>query len=282
MPEQAQKLLGLKNKVYYPEKDHVLASKLLKVLSNTPFSTTATLAEKCTKKRYAYSQKRILTTLSRLKELNYCSEYATVTRKEHVCKECEKSFRYFVERNDLDNALLNLKQNKTKRLKVENTKGYNPTQWFQCEDGYVLGRLVWLQCFNCGNHFDMKNNDEYKIGTYRYWNLSENGKFVMLALLQGSTQHDFIKMNNQNDVFKLLDILLHSQKKEIVTRLVYKIKQNILLNPVLTNIVQSWYKDILLLVSEIKCNPGLPLYEYQKEIKLEILRTMIGRSKRYR
>jgi len=279
MPKQSQKLIGLKNKVYYPEKDHILASKLLKVLSKYPFSSTVILSEKCTKKGYTYSQKRILITLSRLKEMNYSSEYATVSRKDHVCNFCKKSTRYFVERNSLDNSIDILDENKIKREKAKKNKDYDPNHWFHCKDGCVLGRLIGLQCFNCKKHVESKKNDEYKIGSYRYWSLSKNGKFVMLALLQGSFQYDFIKQNNQNEVFKLLDILLHSQKKEIVTRLIYKIKQNIRIDPKLNNVVQNWYQDILPTIQKLNVSKDLPLYEYQKEIEMEILRTVIGRSK---
>lgn len=281
MPKQSQKLIGLKNQVYYPGKDHILASKLLKVLSKYPFSSTAVLSEKCTMRDYAYSQKRILITLSRLKEMDYCSEYATVSRKEHVCNFCEKSTRYFVERNSLDGSIEILDENKIKREKAKKNKDYDPKHWFHCKVGYVLGRLVWLQCFNCEKHIDSKNDDEYKMGSYRYWSLSQNGKFVMLALLQSSPQYDFIKQNNQNEIFRLLDILLHSQKKEIVTRLIYKIKQNIRIDPKLNNVVQNWYQDILPTIQKLNVSKDLPLYEYQKEIKMEILRTVIGRSNRH-
>jgi len=257
--------------VYYPEKDHILAFKLLGILSKHPFTSTVGLAEKCSKKLYTYSQKRTLTTLSRLKEMDYCIDYNTVSREEHVCNFCKNCSKYFEHYDSLNNTISLYAENKIEREKAKKQDNYDPQYYFHVTEGYVLGRQVNLRCFNCLEYVKSEKKNEYKIGHYRYWSLSENGKYVMLSLLHGSKLYEFIKQNNQDKIFKMLDVLLHSQKKEIVSRLIYKIKQNILISPVLTTVVDSWYNEILLTVFKIKCDSNSLLYEYQKEIKREAM-----------
>lgn len=221
-------------KPYYPYKDYNNSSKILSYLSENRNLSTHEIAEKLGR-GYSYSQKRVIIMLNRLKELQYCKEYRIVSNSLHECDFCKSSKRYLVIPGLLENPDKTLEKNKKPRDVV-----------------HILGRRIWLECFYCNKHVESHPGQQYKVQQDRYWKLSYNGELVILGILKGKKQYDFIKNHTHNKIIKLVDILLGSGKKEYVEMLINNLKRTIEITPNLERTVDDWYIDVNKIISEMK------------------------------
>ncbi|MCA9827122.1 MAG: hypothetical protein KC444_01840 [Nitrosopumilus sp.] len=272
MPKSRLKKHSTKKQVYYRRKDYRNAIKTLKLIAKNPFSPTHQIAEKLGD-GFAIPQNRVIGMMNHLKELDYCTEYSKIFNEKYVCSHCSKSYYYLVKRKQLDFAL------------DENEKRKKRGNKFVSQEGYVLDRPIVIICDNCFV-VPEPHDDEFKIRKrkhdyYKYWRLSDNGLFVVLTLLKGKSRENLIIHNQENTIFKLLKILLSSQKKDYVESFVSELKHTILHYPDLTDTVNRWEQQMnsILLNSEIDENRFSKLAEYVHEIKQRELRLNMVRWK---
>jgi len=237
-------------KPYYPYKDYNNSSKILSYLSENRNLSTHQITEKLGR-GYSYSQRRVTTMLNRLKELQYCEEYRIVSNSSHECDFCKSSKRYLVLPDSLKNTIKTLEKNKKPRDEV-----------------HILGRQICLECFYCNEHIESHLDEQYKVQQDRYWTLSYNGELVILGILKGKKQYDFIKSHTHNKIIDLVGILLMSGKKEYVKRLVNNLKRTIEITPNLGRTVNNWYIDVNNTISKMKVdNENQPqLAKYKSEL----------------
>lgn len=251
MPKSGINKKRNKQELYYPKRNYANAIRVLKILSKDKLLSTEQLRKKLGK-RDDYPHKRARILLETLMEFDYCRDYGSVTSNDQFCTNCEKSKKFLVSMDGLRGALSTLEQNAKERDIAKKEGGYKPKNWFHCEKGYVLGRLVWLNCINCDQHVEINTdrNDwpQYKIQQDRYWSLTNNGKLVMFSLLKRNTLYNFIKRNTDQKIIELANVLLLSQKKDWVERLIKSIKNTMNFRPNVIDVVKSWYDEMKLKV----------------------------------
>src|SRR3990172_11362960 len=219
MPKQTSKQKRIINQVYYPFKDKRHIMTILNYLSSNAYASTHEIAEMLGKS-WSYPQIRTNMMLKRLKEFEYVLDYRVVSDPDHVCKNCNNSTKYLVRTESLDEAIRILENHKKRREEAKQ-QGKDPNVFFQCDDGYVLGRLIGKNCFNCHEFVnDTAYHDvRYKIHSSNNWALTHNGELAMLGILEGNKFLEFIKTHDHNRIIKLVKILLQSGKKEYLTSL---------------------------------------------------------------
>jgi hypothetical protein len=158
---------------------------------------------------------------------------------------------------------------KNRKVRDENKDkpDFNPSNYFNCKEGYVLGRLVGLNCKSCGNYVKPHNDEEYKVYQDRLWKLTENGLCIFLVLFNGSKLYNFIKKHVNNKAFELANVLIQSQEKHIVNRLIKKLRDEMPDTPHLLEIASNWRDETLNEVMNTKYTDKLhtPIIEYQKK-----------------
>lgn len=281
---------------YYPDKDYSLAYKILKILSKDGFQSTKSIAESLGDKK-PYSQKRVIQTLERLKELRYCTEYSVIAltdekktersemEKEKIewltyegktCQCPEKdSRRYFLTKEQLDNGLKIIKENKEE------------SSWVKSKSGtHVIGRAISsVICPICFKAVYLKLDEEYEFKKFneRRWSHLPNGEFAMLQLLKGKQLDNFILECQYNNVFELAGIFLQTQRRELVNRLIESLKPLTDYTPDLSEACEKWRRQMRGFVMKIKFDDNqLQFVKYQNKIRQEMDTEAIVEARRQR
>lgn len=283
MSKKRRKTKIVNKKVYYPHQDYKLAIRILKLLAKDTLQPTHKIADMLSKSPFTYPQKRVNKTMERLKELDYCEEYNLILGPEHRCNNSEKSRRYFIKNESLENRLKQIEKNKKKG------SGLIP------KDGYLPARLATpLICYGCSEPADFINpvdfkapekfigppyflNNEYKILTERDWSLSQNGELLMLGIIKGQKLYYFIAQHTDNKILELADILIHSQQIEKVKMLVKNLENMMKNIPNLGKIANEWYDYTKNRILRMKIDKTMyPLLaEYQTKLKQDSARKML-------
>lgn len=258
MPKLGVKKRLVKKEVYYPYRGYANTIRVIKLLGKSNYCSTKEIAEKIGGKT-PHPHNRTLHLLEKLESLEYVNKFRLLLNKNHTCTYCKKSTRYLEREDNLVEELEFLAENK------KNNQG------LIANDEHVLGRLIYPTCFGCGqtakdyDHLD----DEYKVTNYRYWSLSYNGLFANYHLLKGEKKYDFVKLNDGDKIFKMMKMLLQNQKKELVERLNYSLKQIYLIKPTVLNHIEEWYNDMVVKVSQMNISKtqNLEFSEYKKGIR---------------
>lgn len=245
MPKLRTKPKKLEKILYYPKKNYRNAVRILKMLSKNQFLTTNDIAENLGK-RWENPHSRTKLQMQYLVELGYCLEYGLVSNTKHVCNYCDKSTSYLVLLNSIESAIRTLEDNKKAReeFKRSNPEKFDPSNWFDCEEGNILGRLIWLTCSNCYKTVEPHKEEQYKVRNYHYWCLSDDGLYVALGLLKKETLYDFVERYKTDKILELVNILLKSQKKEFVDRLIASLKQTMKIDPNVEKMARSWFNEL--------------------------------------
>lgn len=260
MPNSRLKSKSVKKQVYYRRKDYQKGIKALKFIAKKPFSSTHHIAEKLGD-GFAIPQNRVIGIMNHLKELDYCEEYSKIFNEKYVCVYCKKTHYYLVERERLDFVLEENEERKKRGNK------------FVSKEGYVRDRPITIVCDNCFR-VPEPHDDEFKISKrkkdyYKYWKLSYNGLFVLLTLLTGKTLEKFITDNQDNDIFKLLKILMSTQNKNYVENLIVELKHTFVSIPESGETVTHWVSQMnnILLKSKIDKKRFPELVAYVDEVR---------------
>lgn len=243
--------------LYYPKKNYHSAIGILKLLAENDFLTTNSISDKLGKK-WEIPHSRIKFQMEYLVELGYCLEYGLVSNAKHTCDHCGKSYSYLIPTDSIKRALQNLSKNKKLRdeAKITDPEKFNPTQWFQCEEGNVLGRLIWLSCSNCYKTVQSHGEEQYKIRNYRYWSLSNNGLYVMLGILKKESLYKFVERFKTDRVLELINVLLKSQRKEDVDQLVTYLKLEMKIKSNVTKPVTTWFNEVIPSIRHKEIDPN--------------------------
>ena len=245
MPKAGTSRKTTKKQLYYPKKSYRNAIRTLENLAKQDKMTTQSIADNLGK-RWSYPHKRTNQTLENLVEFGYCQKFGVVYNLSHNCEYCNKSTRYFVDWKSLQTTITRIKDNNKNKIKAKKEVTYNPKEFFDCEDGYVLGRLLSLTCRECGKFIMQPNHktEQYKPLQDIYWKLSNNGKFAMLGLWSGNKLSKFIEKNVDIEIFELVNALLKSGNKELVNRLIRSVQKNMADDPNISKCIESWYDEI--------------------------------------
>lgn len=285
MPRSRIKPKKLEKILYYPKKNYRTAVRILRLLSEYEFLTTNSISERLGK-RWENPHSRTKTQMQYLNELGYCSEFGMVSNLKHVCDHCNKSTAYLVRLDSIKSSLRTLEDNKKQReeFKKLNPEKFNPSNWFDCEEGNVLGRLIWLTCSNCYKSIEPHKEEQYKIRDYHYWCLSNNGLYVMLVLLKKDTLYNFVEKFKTDRILELVNVLLKSQKKEDVDRLVTYVKQAMKIKPIISEIVITWFNEVIgsIRQKEIDSSKYPLLADYQNEHRFEWMQQDLMNNRRFR
>ncbi len=269
--------------LYYRKKSYQSAVRVLRFLAKTNFLSTNEIADKLDR-NWGRPHSHVKLLMQYLVKLDYCKEYGLVTNPDHVCDNCKKSKRYLVEVDSIEFAINRQKENKKSRDKAEHDDDFNLENWFPFKEGYVVGQLIWLQCFGCNKGVTAHSRDLYKILQDKYWELSENGIFVLLTILKNDTLYNFIEKHNNIPTLKMADILLRSQNKEYVERLINSIKQTLQVKPKVMKTTQDWFDETSVEIRNMKDQKILSqkLKDYKKEIESMFISKQLLNSRRSR
>lgn len=278
MSKQSIKKKYSGKQVYYPYKDKRHIMTILNYLSTNNHPSTYKIAD-IIGKNWSHPQKRVTQMLTRLKELDYVTDFRLVTNTDHICNFCEQSSRYLVTTESLEKGIQTLENNLKHRDEVTKKPDFNPKDWFHCDGGFILGRLISMICFECYSlvndpkHFD----EQYKIHPQILWTLTQNGELAMLAILEGKKLYTFIKKHNRNKIIDLAKILLESGKKEYVKQLSDSLKRMMGIKSNLKNICEEWYDEKRNTIHDMKINKEkFPiLAKYQENVITEKQREII-------
>ena len=281
MPKQSTKKRNSSKQVYYPYKDKRHVMTILNYLPDNPYTSTHEIAN-IIGKNWSHPQKRVTQMLSRMKELDYVSDYRLVSNSNHNCNFCKNSTRYLVTTESLEDGIRTLESNMKRRDEVENKPDYNSKDWFNCDDGCILGRLVSMTCEECNrfvddpSHFD----EQYKIHPQRLWILTQNGELAILAILEGKKLYEFINTHIHNRIIELAKILLESGKKEYVKQLTDSLEFTLEIKSNLKSNYEEWYDETRNTIHDMKIDEEKfpALAKYQKNVITDKQREIILRA----
>src|SRR3989442_10308565 len=121
--------------------------------------------------------------------------------------------------------------------------------------------------------------DEYKILQDRYWTLSNNGKLALFLLLKSKSLSNFIAKNIDHKIIELVDVLLKSQKKDLVKILYYNLQQTTISNPNLQKVANDWYIETRNKIFDMKLDEiDNPLSEYTNKYRYAISSENVSRQ----
>lgn len=277
-----KKTTTLKKILYYPKKNYRSAVQILKLLAEKEPLTTQKIAELI---KTANNHHGTKLQLEYLASLGYCEDYCIVSNPDHICNHCKKTTNFLVKKDYLNSALAGLEKNHKLREQNSNKTDFNPDHYFKCRFGYVLGRLVGLTCKNCMKYVESHNDDEYKVYQDRLWMLTQNGRFLFLVLFKNQKQYDFIKKYLTDKIFELVNVLMQSQEKHVVNRLIKKLKDEMVDTPNLQKITNEWYDDTFdqVMNSKYVSEIHAPLKEYQIKYYFDyaVKRNLQSRGKKF-
>jgi len=247
----------------YSGKFPFLAEKLLMKVIYKPLLSIneyRTLLAKSEKSRS--SHQRFTYLFEQLRDIDYVTEYGVVIGPKHQCR--FKSKQYFFEIDNKDRVLEFIQKN-AKVEKHRRIQGKKLTK-VRCP----------LICKFCKRSVQVKLGGNSKILTSRHWNLSFNGSFVVLFLLEKEERWDFIK-NSNNEILRLAKLLLENQKKQFVELLIKRLRKIVKEEPDLTPIAKFWYQEMLKKILKFKIEKlsHTELAKYQQELELEQQREII-------
>jgi hypothetical protein len=261
MRKKNRKLIRI---LYYPKKNYRSAVRILKLLTQRDLCTTQSIAESI---KTANNHHGTKLQMEYLASLGYCEDYGIVSNSNHKCDYCKQTDRYVVKKEYLDSAVARLEENPKLKNENKNKPDFDPSRYFNCKENCVLGRLVSLRCKGCCKYVESHNDEEYKVYQDRLWALTENGLYIFLVLLKGQQWYNFIKKHVANKVFELINVLIQSQEKHIVQRLVQKLQDEMKNTPNLEKIVSLWYDETFneVMISKYSDKIHLPIIEYKKK-----------------
>jgi hypothetical protein len=271
MPKIGTSRKTTKKQLYYPKKSYRNAIRILDNLAKHDKMTTQSIADNLGK-RWSYPHKRTSQILENLVEFGYCQKFGVVYNLNHNCEYCNESTRYFVDWESLQTKISMIKENNKNKIKAKKDGTYNPKEFFDCDDGFALGRLLSLTCINCDKFImQSKHNDEqYKPLQDIYWKLSNNGKFVMLGLWSGQKLFKFVEKNIGIEIFELVNALLKSGNKEFVSRLIRLVQKNMNDDPNILKYVELWYDGIKTTIYTMKVDENYELSDFKKKHRFEL------------
>lgn len=231
------------NKQTYPYRDHVLALRLLRILSKENELTTNETRENLGIR--SPSQKKVRITFERLNELGYCEEHENI--------------------NQVTKWMSLESLNKTKHMRGK----FNPkklgSNWERI-NGYTFHKLkssnyVLAQITIDGvKQFCIESR-------LRRWKISFKGKLLLL-ISDNQSFRNFIKNNLENPTIKLVQILLDSNKRELVNMLKARLKNSYYAGLDLGKIANEWYDETTHIISKMNLNKQTHpiLYKLKSEI----------------
>ena len=245
MPRPRTKVNFRSFQVYYPKKSRKTAIGILKLLAKNSPSVLSIkqISERLGSNRNAYPHKRTKSVLEELLKLDYCVEYGKISNPDKKCKSCSMSGKYLVEKTKLDQAVFIQKENTREYPKYEHEPSFDRSQWFICEDGFVLGKSIRdMKCFECNQTVGTHGTEiKYKIhDKERYWSLSDNGIVVMLTLLNNRELVAFYSKNPMHRIIECINILIKNNQKEWVKVLIDQLKNHVKINPNTATIANNW------------------------------------------
>ena len=234
-----------------------LAVRLLMKVTYDPLLSIdeyRTLLAKSEKSRS--SHQRFTYLFEQLRDIDYVTEYGVVIGPKHQCR--FKSKQYFFE-IDKKERVLEFIQKNAKVEKHPRIQGKKLTK-VKCP----------LICKSCKRSVQVKLRGNSKILPARHWDLSLNGSFVVLSLLEEEESWDFIK-NSNNEILRLAKLLLENQKKQFVDLLKERLRKIVKEEPDLIPIAKSWYKEMLKKILKFRIDKirHPELVKYQQELELE-------------
>ncbi|OLB91879.1 MAG: hypothetical protein AUH25_01610 [Thaumarchaeota archaeon 13_1_40CM_38_12] len=278
MPKLRRKAISTEKQVYYPKKSRTNAFRILKLLAQKGRLSTKQIAADLGTK-WAYPHRRIKSIMTELEELGYCDEYRLILNTNALCESCKESKRFLVKGSSLSKGLETLANNIKFRDEASKKEGFDPTQWFSCKSGHVLGQLISPRCFACDTTVMGHFQDEYKILQDRYWTLSNNGKLALFLLLKSKSLSNFIAKNIDHKIIELVDVLLKSQKKDLVKILYYNLQQTTISNPNLQKVANDWYIETRNKILDMKLDEiDNPLSEYKNKYRYAIFSENVSRQ----
>lgn len=207
------------NKQTYPYRDHKLGLKLLHILNKGQELTTNEATNDLGVKS-PYSQKKVRTTFERLNELGYCEEYENKTK--------------------LTNWMSLESLNKSKHMKDK----FNPknlhAKWERI-NGYTFHKM------NSSNYvlarITVDGEKQFCIESkIRRWKISFKGRLLLL-IFENQSFRKFIKDNTNYTVIKRANILLDSNKKELVDMLLSRLRISYETGFNLEKTANEWYEE---------------------------------------
>ena len=253
MPKAGTSRKTPKKQLYYPKKSRRNAIRVLENLAKYDKMTTQSIADNLGS-RWSYPHKRTNQILENLVEFEYCQKFGVVYNLNHNCEYCNESTRYFVDWESLQTTIIRIKDNNKNKTKAKKDGTYNPKEFFDCDDGFALGRLLSLTCKECDKFIMQPNHktEQYKPLQDIYWKLSNNGKFAMFGLWSGQKLFKFVEKNTDIEIFELVNALLKSGNKEFVNRLIRLVQKNMIDDPNISKYVELWYDEIKTIIHTMK------------------------------
>lgn len=237
MPENNE---NFKKIPYYDRKNRRYVLPILKLLAKDNLVLTEDIARKIKTEKNIHGTKIQLRDLERLE---YCESYGMVSNEKHVCEKCGQSANYLVAHGSLEQAKQLLEKDRKRYVEKSKQPDFDPKHYHICSKGFVLGRLVWLECKRCRKHVDSHMDEEYKVTNKVWWELTENGQYVFLGIYKNNQLWNFIEKNQQNKVFGLIHILHQNHENNIVWTLIDKLKHEMRYSNKLWKTVIPWYTE---------------------------------------
>lgn len=231
------------NKQTYPYRDHLLALKLLRILSKENELTTNEIREKIGIR--SPSQKKVRITFERLNELGYCEEHENT--------------------NKITKWMSLESLNKTKHMKSK----FNPkrlgSNWERI-NGYTFHKLKSSNYISV--QITVEGAKQFCIeNRLRRWKISFKGKLLLL-ISDNQSFSNFIKNNSENPIIKRVQILLDSNKRELVNMLKARLKNSYHIGQDLGKIANEWYDETTQIISKMNLNKEM--YPILTKLKLQI------------
>ena len=258
----------LTRKFYYPRNNYRTAVKILKYLElhklpNMRMISNATVNN--------HHDTKI--TMEFLKKLGYCEEHRIVKNPDCLCVDCNGSSEYVVRADSIRSACKTLEESHQKMIEDKSKPDFNPDEYFKYKKDHVLGRLVWLDCKECGKRNDSAKDVLFKIGQNRLWSLTKCGKHLFLVLYKDEKLTAFIKENSDVRIFELIYALKQSGETLVVKNLISKLNRTNHHDDdsVFEKILSDWYEtNFEKIMSKIHTDSlHKPLAEYQKKHYLD-------------
>lgn len=203
----------------YPYRNHKLALKILRLLNRENGYTTNEIRDKLGVNS-PYSQKKVRETLERLNELGYCQEIEDKLKRTKwiSLEELNKSkhFKGSFHPNKLDNGW--------EKINGSTFQKKNSSNYILCQ-------------------IPMNRKKEFCVESrIRRWNVSFKGKLLILVFEKQSFRK-FIRDNSDNIVMNLAQILICSNKPELVNMLHDRLRRSYDAGFNLEKTASEWYDD---------------------------------------
>jgi len=219
--------------------------KLLRILSKRKECTTNEARDSLGVK-FPYSQQKVRITFERLNEVGYCEEYEN--------------------KNKLTKWISLESLNKSKYMKGEFNSKKLKSNWERINDytfhkkqssNYVLARIT------------VGGEKQFCIESrLRRWKISFKGKLLLL-IFEKQSFRKFIKKNLNYLVIKRADLLLNSNKKELVNMLLNRLKKSYSAGFNLEKIANEWYDETIQSISKMSIDKEK--YPELDKLKSEII-----------